>query len=273
MFNRLRRKVCDTTSIKTVSRCLKSLVEAGILAYRDSPTGRRYVYRKNDGTPDEAYGLDFTPACFNLATFAVLADEYRDALNRERNAKRAVTRLSRAIIDLVEVAGPDFSDYATHAENLVAELRHDPEACTEWLQALYDDVLMAVESLLQEAWEKASKETEMSSAGGQNVPRLSNTTQPPSVFISNKRTCSNEQDTQFNHDNGKAVERALEKEPCGAHRETQHLNEQAEAAQNSHAGRRGGDTLPQSDGNLEGSVKYLSHFRFQATAPWVWFCS
>ena len=24
---------------------------------------------------------------------------------------------------------------------------------------------------------------------------------------------------------------------------------------------------------LEGSVKYLSHFRFQATAPWVWYCS
>ena len=24
---------------------------------------------------------------------------------------------------------------------------------------------------------------------------------------------------------------------------------------------------------LEGSVKYLSHFRFQATTPSVWFCS
>ncbi|QFT29430.1 hypothetical protein FIV00_02945 [Labrenzia sp. THAF82] len=234
-------------SIKTVSRCLKSLVEAGILAYRDSPTGRRYVYRKNDGTPDEAYGLDFTPACFNLATFAVLADDYREALNRERNAKRAVTRLSRAIIDLVEAAGSDFSDYATHAEKLVAELRHDPEACTEWLQALYDDALMAVESLRQKTSEKASKQAEMSPAGGQNVPRLYNTTQSPSVFIGNKRTCSNEQEVNLKTDNGCAVEMALDEEPCGAGREAQHLNEQAETSENSRSGRRVGDTLAQSD--------------------------
>lgn len=240
-------------SIKTVSRCLKSLVEIGILAYRDSPTGRRYVYRKTDGTPDEAYGLDFTPACFNLETFAVLAENYREALNRERNAKRAVTRHSRGIIDLVQAAGPDFSDYATYAEKLMAELRQDPEACAEWLQALYDDVLMAVESLRQEASGKVPKEAEMSPAGGQNVPRLYDTTQSPFVFSGNKWTCSNEQETNLKADNGCAVEMALEKEPCGADGETQHLTEQAEAAQNSHAGRRGGDRHSQSGGgNLEG---------------------
>ncbi|WP_063832905.1 plasmid replication protein RepC [Labrenzia sp. DG1229] len=240
-------------SIKTVSRCLKSLVEAGILAYRDSPTGRRYVYRKHDGTPDEAYGLDFTPACFNLDAFAVLADEYRDALNRERNARRAVTRLSRAVIDLVEAAGPDFSDYATHAEKLLAELRHDPEACAERLQALYDDVLGVVENRRQEKAQDASKEAEMSPAGGQNVPHIYNTNPPPSVFSRNKRTCSNEQEANLKADNGFAVEMALEKEPCGAGSETQHPNEQAETVEAGHAGASVGDRLTQSDGgNLEG---------------------
>ena len=240
-------------SIKTVSRCLKSLVEAGILAYRDSPTGRRYVYRKHDGTPDEAYGLDFTPACFNLDAFAVLADEYRDALNRERNARRAVTRLSRAVIDLVEAAGPDFSDYATHAEKLVAELRHDAEACAEWLQALYDDVLAVVENARQEKAQETPKEAEMSPAGGQNVPHIYNTTPSPSVFSRNKRTCSNEQEINPKTDNGFAVEMALEKEPCGAGSETQHPNEQGETAEAGHFGAGFGEQRSQSEGgNLEG---------------------
>ncbi|WP_298987373.1 plasmid replication protein RepC [uncultured Roseibium sp.] len=240
-------------SIKTVSRCLKLLVEAGILAYRDSPTGRRYVYRKHDGTPDEAYGLDFTPACFNLDAFAVLADEYRDALNRERNAKRAVTRLSRAIIDLVEAAGPDHSDYASYAEKLVVELRHDPEACAEWLQALYDDVLAVVENQRQEKTKEPSKKAEMFPAGGQKGPRLYNTTQSPSVFSRNKRTCSNEQEINLQTDNGSAVEMALEKKPCGAGSQTQHQKEQVDTVETGYMRAGFGEQRTQLDGgNLEG---------------------
>ncbi|MEO1109888.1 MAG: plasmid replication protein RepC [Pseudomonadota bacterium] len=240
-------------SIKTVSRCLRTLVEAGILAYRDSPTGRRYVYRKHDGTPDEAYGLDFTPACFNLDAFAVLADEYRDALNRERNAKRAVTRLSRAIIDLVEAAGSEFSDYARHAEKLMAELRHDPEACAEWLQALYEDVLAVVENRRQEKTQEASKEPEMSTADGQNVPHIYNTTESPFVLHCKKRTCSHEQEIKSTSDNASGVEMALEKEPCGAGGKTQQSNEQAETPKFDPVGADLGKHPTQSDGgNLEG---------------------
>lgn len=203
-------------SIRSVSRCLKTLVEAGILAYRDSPTGRRYVYRGSNGSANEAYGLDFTPACFNLGTFGVLADEYRDALNRERNAKRAVTRLSRAIIDLVDAAGAQFGDFRHQAEKLVSELRYSPESCAEWLQALYDDVLLAVGKARCEASEKAGIDLQMSSAGGSNVTRLYNTIQPPSVKTCKKRTCSNEQELRSKADNAYGVEMALKKEPCGA---------------------------------------------------------
>ena len=203
-------------TVKTVSRCLKLLVEAGILAYHDSPSGRRYVYRGSNGSVNEAYGLDFTPACFNLGAFGVLADEYRDALNRERNAKRAVTRLSRAIIDLVDAAGPQFGDFRYQAEKLVSELRHSPESCAEWLQALYDDVLLAVEKARCEAAEKVPKDPEMSTEGGSNVPLIYNTTQSPSVEACRKRTCSNEQELRSKTDNACGVEMALEKEPCGA---------------------------------------------------------
>ena len=216
-------------SIRSVSRCLKTLVEAGILAYRDSPTGRRYVYRGSNGSVNEAYGLDFTPACFNLGAFGVLADEYRDALNRERNARRAVTRLSRAIIDLVEAAGPQFGDFRHQAERLVSELRHTPESCAEWLQALYDDVLLAVEKARCEASEKASKSPSMSTEGGSNVTRLYNTTQSPFVEACRKRTCSNEQEVRSKSDNASGVEMALEKEPCGAFGRKQHHFEQEDA--------------------------------------------
>ncbi|MET1416632.1 plasmid replication protein RepC [Roseibium sp. HPY-6] len=216
-------------SIRSISRSLKTLVEAGVLAYRDSPTGRRYIYRKNGGIPDEAYGLDFTPACFNLDAFAVLADEYREALDLKKRSKRAVTRLSRAIIDLVEAADADLSDYALHAEKLVAELKDQPESCAEWLQALYDEVLLAVENTLQRTTQHSNIEPKMTCAGGSNDTRLYDTTPPLSVFSSNKRTCSHEQEINSQSDNGSAVEMALEKEPCGARSHTQQAIEQAEA--------------------------------------------
>jgi len=218
-------------TIKTVSRCIKLLVEVGILAYRDSPTGRRYVYRKHDGTPDEAYGLDFTPACFNLGAFGVLADEYRDALNRKRSAKRAVTSLSRAIIDLVNASAPQFGDYRHEVEKLVVDLRHDPESCAEWLQVLYDDVLLAVEKTRCEVSKEAPKDPEMSTEGGSNVPLIYNTTQPPSVETCRKRTCSHEQETGTKADNACGVEMALKKEPCGAGSGKQLPFEQGDAPQ------------------------------------------
>lgn len=93
-------------SERQVSRCIKRLVEAGIIAYRDSPTGRRFVYRGQDGSIGKGYGLDFTPARVRIKELKRLVDDFQARLNSEQEARRATTRLSRAIIDACE-AYPD----------------------------------------------------------------------------------------------------------------------------------------------------------------------
>ncbi|MTH94579.1 helix-turn-helix domain-containing protein, partial [Roseibium sp. RKSG952] len=122
------QRLADYTrrTTRTVTRCLKALVEAGILAYRDSPTGRRYVYRGRGGEPEQAYGLDFTPACHNLDQFKTMADAFQAHLKRLQEAKRAVSRLSRAIIDLVEASGDNYQLFADRAVFAIDQHKEDP---------------------------------------------------------------------------------------------------------------------------------------------------
>eukprot|EP00903_Cladosiphon_okamuranus_P021559 g19821.t1 len=102
---------------RTVTRCLKKLVEAGVLAYRDSPTGRRYVYRGSEGALEQAYGLDFSPACFNLEAFKAQADAFQRRIKAEQEARRAVTRFSRAIADMAELEPAEFHGFAARAQS------------------------------------------------------------------------------------------------------------------------------------------------------------
>lgn len=89
-------------SERQVTRCIRRLVEAGIVAYRDSPTGRRFVYRGKDGDISKGYGLDFTPAQVRIKELKALVDEFQARLNSEQEARRTVTQLSRAIVDACE---------------------------------------------------------------------------------------------------------------------------------------------------------------------------
>jgi len=102
-------------SVRQVSRCIRRLVEAGIVAYRDSPTGRRFVYRDKDGEIGKGYGLDFTPARVRIHELKRLVDEFQARLNGEQEARRTATRLARAIVDACDA-------YPDQAEGWLAEL-------------------------------------------------------------------------------------------------------------------------------------------------------
>jgi len=198
---------------RTVTRCLKKLVEAGILAYRDSPTGRRFVYRGRGGEPEQAYGLDFTPACHNLEYFQQQAAAFQDMVKRRQAAKRTVTRLSRALADLAEATAGEYQLYVDQAAFLIKKHGTDTETAAADLTALYDEALSAFE---------LENKAKMSCAGDIDVSPLSITTHPDSIVSNNKRPRSNEREHQFTPDNGDAVELALEREPCGAGSDPQH---------------------------------------------------
>lgn len=130
-------------SERQVTRCIKRLVEAGILAYRDSPTGRRFVYRDKDGDISKGYGLDFTPALVRLKELKGLVDNFQARLNSEQEARRAVTRLSRAIVDACNT-------YPENAGRWMADLRDTEvlspsvEAEAEALEALHTRIVLEV---------------------------------------------------------------------------------------------------------------------------------
>lgn len=130
-------------SERQVTRCIRRLVEAGIVAYRDSPTGRRFVYRDKDGDISKGYGLDFTPARVRLQELRALVEEFQARLNSEQDARRAVTRTSRAIVDACDA-------YPEHADAWYGELQRlkamglDKEGEAEALEAMHCRIIQEV---------------------------------------------------------------------------------------------------------------------------------
>jgi len=226
---------------RTVTRCLKKLVEAGILAYRDSPTGRRFVYRGRAGEPEQAYGLDFTPACHNLAYFQQQAAAFQEKVKRQQAAKRTVTRLSRALADMAEATEGDYQLYVDQAAFIIEKHGTDIEAAAADLTVLYEDALSAFQLETQ---------AKMSCAGDIDVNPLSITTHPDSCLSNDQRPRSDEREHDFYPDNGIAVEMALEEEPCGAGPDPQHPSSPAESAKSRQKARASGAETAQT--NLDG---------------------
>lgn len=215
---------------RTVTRCLKKLVEVGILAYRDSPTGRRYVYRGKSGQPDQAYGLDFSPSCFNLEAFKAQADDFQRRIKAEQEAKRAVTRFSRAIVDLVAIAGADFEVFSTKAVAIASnDVLKNGEKASQ-LERLYREAAHQFE----QGGESETQRNRMSCAGDIHDTPLFITSHPDSQKSNELRTCSNEQDIKIQSDTGSAGEMALEREPCGGDPLQQATNAQEAGRQGRH---------------------------------------
>ncbi len=130
-------------SERQVTRCIKRLVEAGIVAYRDSPTGRRFVYRDKDGDISKGYGLDFTPALVRLKELKGLVDDFQARLNSEQEARRAVTRASRAIVDACD-AYPDQAGAWMAELTEIRELGLSVEGEAEAIEALHARIIVEV---------------------------------------------------------------------------------------------------------------------------------
>lgn len=193
---------------RTVIRCLKRLVEAGILAYRDSPTGRRYVQKDNASGHIEAYGLDFSPACVNLERFRAAADAFQAQIKADQAARRELTRLARAIADLDE-ACEGLEGFKACAQTILEERHTLLGFRLERMRALYQDALDSAAS------DHAAFSENMSATGDIPVTSLSITNRSDSSESNIKRTRPIGRDINTKTDNGSAVEMALEKEPCG----------------------------------------------------------
>ncbi len=172
-------------SERQVTRCIRRLVEAGIIAYRDSPTGRRFVYRDKDGDISKGYGLDFTPARVRLHELKALVEDFQARLSSEQEARRIVSRTSRAIVDAC-AAYPEHAE-AWHSElEGLRELGLDKEGEAEALEAMHARIILAVT--------EEYVPHKMSGEGDISVMSIINTTPQNSLESKRKRPRSNERE-------------------------------------------------------------------------------
>lgn len=189
-------------SERQVMRCIRRLVEAGIVAYRDSPTGRRFVYRGKDGEIHRGYGLDFTPARVRIQELKDLVNQFQARLNAEQEARRAATRFSRAIVDACD-AYPERAP-AWRSELATWSGRTDTEAAAG-IEALHTRIVTEVTP------EYSSKKT--SCKGDINGAPNINTTPQNSLESKPHQPRSTERDSFNTSDDRSAVVSTTERKP------------------------------------------------------------
>ncbi|KZL18618.1 hypothetical protein PsAD2_02559 [Pseudovibrio axinellae] len=201
---KLAEYVCRST--RTVVRSLRKLVEAGVLAYKDSPTGRRFIYRAGEKREIErGYGLDFSPSRQRVAELKKLGADFAARLAKEKEAKRTVSRLSRAIEDLIRLAAYEQMDIEEiiDAVGLLSDqamgIVERAEAMTmlhELLVGKFEGMGSGAEEGQQEMSEVDvffDRNEEMSCAPDTDVTPYNNTTNQDSWKTSNKhRNASND---------------------------------------------------------------------------------
>ncbi|UWU19529.1 plasmid replication protein RepC (plasmid) [Rhizobium sullae] len=190
-------------SERTVIRCIRRLVEVGIAAYRDSATGRRFVYRDNHGDMSVGYGIDFTPARVRAAEIKAAVDQYQLKLNRELAAKRDISRLSRAIEDLGRAFPENSAEWRGRAA-LLQTSGVDLELRAEEFRVLHAEIV--VETTTDRF------EHNLSCEGDMSVTPNTTTTHESTYSCNNNRTRSNEREHQ-NNSGSSAAEKAFEIKP------------------------------------------------------------
>jgi len=95
-------------SLATLRRHVRRLCEAGVISMKDSPNGKRWGRRDEDGMIVEAYGFDLAPLAARAEEFETLyahLQAERSACASLRNAITVTRRVIRAKIEKALVAG------------------------------------------------------------------------------------------------------------------------------------------------------------------------
>ena len=87
----------------TLRKCLGVLVEAGIIIRKDSPNGKRYARKGDEGVIEDAYGFSLAPLLARAAEFAALAQETAAEQRRFRAMKDRLTVVRRDVRKLITV--------------------------------------------------------------------------------------------------------------------------------------------------------------------------
>jgi replication initiation protein RepC len=87
------------SQVKALNR---HLIEAGLVAMRDSPNGKRYGRRNGKGLIVEAYGFDLSPLAARQAEFLALAAAGKAERDRMRHLRRRSTIARNGLLQILE---------------------------------------------------------------------------------------------------------------------------------------------------------------------------
>ncbi len=88
----------------TLRRHLASLVDAGLIARRDSPNGKRYAYKDRGGEVEEAFGFSFAPLLYRANEIAQTAERVLADAKLLKRTRERITLQRRDLAQMFEAA-------------------------------------------------------------------------------------------------------------------------------------------------------------------------
>ncbi|MGL3609072.1 plasmid replication protein RepC [Rhizobium sp. G187] len=137
----------------TLRRHLASLVEVGLIQRRDSPNGKRYVHRDQDGQIEEAFGFDLAPLLARAHELAGLAQQVAEEARRFKRAKEALTLCRRDVRKLIsaameEGASGDWAAIEAVYVSILAKLPRTPSRSA--IESISEDMALLREEILNQ---------------------------------------------------------------------------------------------------------------------------
>lgn len=231
-------------SLATLKRNMRRLCEAGLIAFRDSPNGKRFGKRDANGRiiPTSSYGIDLSPLGVRTPALEMMAEEEecrRDELRRLARQWTCQRKMLAGYIDSgldYDLPGP-WKECAADLEHLVEQ--RQGRCSVETLRDLCE-ALAAVLERARTAYAAASehfdeappsaaqaagfdqKHTKMSPMGVTNEPHKQNTNQPLLESLYNKRRSANAEQLNLHPDAGSASEKEASEKPVAGGSNVQH---------------------------------------------------
>ena len=160
----------------TLRRHLAALVSAGLLLRRDSPNGKRYCRRDEDGLVEDAFGFDLAPLALAAADIHARAEEVRAEARAVRILRAEITIHLRDIAKTVEAAleekrAGSWGDYALRLQALSGRLSRAADTTS-----LVDrrEALVRLRAEVENTYLDSLSEQEMSAYDNENERHIHN---------------------------------------------------------------------------------------------------
>ncbi|MBP0440398.1 plasmid replication protein RepC [Tianweitania sediminis] len=157
--NKLLIRRANGMSPATLRRHLAVLVTCGLVIRRDSPNGKRYARKGQNGEIEQAYGFDLSPIVARAEEFENLAAAAQAEQKAFKLAKERLTICRRDIVKMIdaginESVPGNWRGFLTRYETIVSRLPRTPprqvlDAIVAELEELWADVHETLETFVK----------------------------------------------------------------------------------------------------------------------------